>query len=352
MRTARRCIFVSRIILGVAAGTGVMTVMTPLASAQKGKQSEAKKRAAARQAYTQGTEAFQRRDYAAAFEHFRAANELIPAPHSLYWMAQSLDRAGRTDEAIAAYEVFLANENASKLGEDKVAGARARLAELKAGGEDVYGAPESGAVAEPEPTQGAASSTFEAEIPALPPEPPGPSFWERYVPQANVAELGLLVGPLFISRAHNLHDEAQTRRSYSLPAWLFGFRAAYFPMSFAGIEVEYAHGVGSVDKPGDVDGGASFNTLRGYVVAQFGSSRLIPFATAGAGVLHASSDRLGTDADLILQLGLGLKFAVSEMISLRLDVREDVMQGENGQVLDDVSFTEEVLLGVSLTFGR
>jgi hypothetical protein len=325
--------------------------MPPLAFAQKAKQSDAQKRAQARKAYAQGTEAFKKGDYAAAFEHFRTANELIPAPHSLYWMAQSLDSAGRTDEAVAAYEVFLAHENAAKVGEDKVEAARARLAELKAGAEDVYGAPESGATTEPEPEPEAAAPTFQAELPPLPPEPPGPSFWERHVPQANRAELGVFAGPLFISRAHNLHHESKSRRTYSLPAWLFGLRAAYFPLSFAGIEVEYARGIGSVDRPGDVDGDARFNTFRGYIVGQLTNSRLVPFATAGAGVLHAKSARLGEDADFVAQLGLGLKFAVSKMFSLRLDVREDVMQGEGGQVLDGISFTEEVLLGASLVLG-
>ncbi len=130
----------------VLAGSLVSTSLMPLASAQDAtapaapeSKAEAKPapppdkktRDAARKAYGQGEKAFEAGDYPTAYEHFKTANDLIAAPHSEYWMGASLDRQNRVEEAIAAYEAFLANPEADKAGEDKVQDARTRLEELK-----------------------------------------------------------------------------------------------------------------------------------------------------------------------------------------------------------------------------
>jgi hypothetical protein len=100
--------------------------------AKPAKKPDAKTTKAARTAYGDGQKAFEAGDFAGAFEKFKEANELIPAPHAQYWIALSLDRQEKLDESIAAYEEFLNNPDAAKVGEEQVASAKARLDELKA----------------------------------------------------------------------------------------------------------------------------------------------------------------------------------------------------------------------------
>lgn len=91
-----------------------------------------KTRDAARKAYGDGEKAYAAGDYAAAIEGFSKANELIPSPHALYWIAKATDAQNKTEEAIKAYEAFLADPEHEKAGEDKVADAKSRIDALKA----------------------------------------------------------------------------------------------------------------------------------------------------------------------------------------------------------------------------
>ncbi len=102
------------------------------ASAKPAKKPDAKTKKAARTAYGEGQKAFEAGDYTVAYDKFKEANDLIPAPHAEYWIALSLDRQGKLEESIQAYESFLANPDAAKVGEEQVASAKARVAELKA----------------------------------------------------------------------------------------------------------------------------------------------------------------------------------------------------------------------------
>ncbi len=87
----------------------------------------------ARVAFAAAQEAYGQGDYATAYDQFKTAQELIPSPHAEYWMALSLDgQENREADAAAAYETFLSNPSASMVGDEKVATAKARLAELKA----------------------------------------------------------------------------------------------------------------------------------------------------------------------------------------------------------------------------
>jgi hypothetical protein len=91
-----------------------------------------KTREAARKAYADGEKAYAAADFAAAYVGYAKANELIPSAHAAYWAAKSLDRSGKTDEAIQAYEALLADPSASKIGDDKLGDAQTRLATLEA----------------------------------------------------------------------------------------------------------------------------------------------------------------------------------------------------------------------------
>jgi hypothetical protein len=90
-----------------------------------------KTRDAARKAYGQGEKAFGEGNFSAAYEGFQKANEQIPSPHALYWMAKSLDKQDKTADAIAAYERLLSDADASKVGDEKLLDAKTRIEELK-----------------------------------------------------------------------------------------------------------------------------------------------------------------------------------------------------------------------------
>jgi hypothetical protein len=91
-----------------------------------------KTRDQARKAYTDGEKSFNKGDYEKALANFKQAHGLIPTPHAEYWVAASHDKLNQSNEAIAAYEQFLANPDAAKVGEEKLTQAKTRLESLKA----------------------------------------------------------------------------------------------------------------------------------------------------------------------------------------------------------------------------
>jgi hypothetical protein len=86
---------------------------------------------AARKGFTAGKKAYDKGDYAAAFDGFREANDKIPAPITSYYMASCLDRQGKTEEAVKAYETLLGDPDLGKLDEEKRQDAQMRLGDLK-----------------------------------------------------------------------------------------------------------------------------------------------------------------------------------------------------------------------------
>ncbi len=92
----------------------------------------AEKREAAREAYNKGKAAVSKADFETAHKQFKWAHELIPTPHTQYWIAFCLDAQGKDAEAIAEYEKFLSDPAKDKAGKDKVETAQTRLSELKA----------------------------------------------------------------------------------------------------------------------------------------------------------------------------------------------------------------------------
>ena len=100
--------------------------------ADKPKAPDKKTKDAARKAYGEGEKAYAAGDFAAAFTGFSKANELLPSPQAAYWAAKAIDGQGKLEDAIAAYEKLLADPEIAKLGDEKTADAKARLADLKA----------------------------------------------------------------------------------------------------------------------------------------------------------------------------------------------------------------------------
>lgn len=112
--------------------TALAADTTPAAAAAPKAPSKAETDAA-RKAYKEGEAAFGKGDFKAAEAGFAKAFATVPSPHALYWLAMAIDKQGdRPKDALAALEKYLADPGFEKLGADKVAGAKARRAELAA----------------------------------------------------------------------------------------------------------------------------------------------------------------------------------------------------------------------------
>lgn len=90
------------------------------------------KKAEARAAYKAGEKAYQAGDYAAAYEGFQKANDLIPSPVAQFWMAMAKSYGSDAAAGIDALETVLMSPDAEKLGDEKLNMASARMKELKA----------------------------------------------------------------------------------------------------------------------------------------------------------------------------------------------------------------------------
>jgi hypothetical protein len=316
-------------------------------------------RAAAREAYDKGTASFDRGDYVSALDSFVKANALIPSVQAMYWIAQAQDKLNHTEAAIEAYEAITSRADFSKLSEDKAATVRERLAALKA----QTSLPPAAPAPAPAPTDSAAGvEPAPAEptplVAAMPPppisDPPPIDDPKDVLPQKNTAELGVMGGVLFVSNSNNLADHGKTPHEFENPAFQIGARAAFFPVSVFGVEAEYAHGFAKVEKVrGDVGGTrTNFDIVRGHLIGQLPTSRLVPFALLGAGMLRGRSDPTGPDTDFDLQVGAGLKVMATELIVPRLDLRLNLTQKDGGGFFDGIAAHPEILLGVSFTLGR
>ncbi len=110
-----------------AKGSGAQT------TAAKGtatKLTDAQKKDAAKKHYSDGKKKLDAKDYDGALTEFRAANDLMAAPVTEQKMALCLDQLGRTQEAIAEYELFLSHADQDKQ-KDLISESRDRLNALK-----------------------------------------------------------------------------------------------------------------------------------------------------------------------------------------------------------------------------
>ena len=316
-------------------------------------------RAAARDAYDKGTVSFDHADYATALDAFVKANALIPSVQALYWIAQAQDKLGRTDAAVEAYEAITARADFVKLSDDKAAVVRARLAALKTPSAAPVEAtlPPTDA-APPEPDASAPPPPVEAAPPPLAGEPPPAPVdsHQALLPRKNTAELGVMGGALFVSDSNNLQGSGKQHEDFD-PTFQVGVRAAFFPVKVFGVEAEYAHGFGHYGCPRNAEcepphgGSANFDVVRGHLIGQLPTSRWVPFALLGAGILHESSAPTGADGDFALEAGVGLKVMATRLLVPRLDARMNMTQKKGGGFSDGVSFHPELLLGLSFRFG-
>jgi outer membrane protein OmpA-like peptidoglycan-associated protein len=176
---------------------------------------------------------------------------------------------------------------------------------------------------------------------------------QRYRPEPLALELGGYWGVAFYSKnlaledADHLDASATDDRSHQrlAPGGSIGARLAFFPTTWLGIE-----GEGGVmpAKTARFEYRARLFAVRGHLVLQAPVGRLVPFLVVGAGMLGIDSKVLGSDTDAAVHVGGGLKFAVTEHLGVRLDVRSNLTDGRDGEI----GRVSEALLGLSATFGR
>jgi outer membrane protein OmpA-like peptidoglycan-associated protein/opacity protein-like surface antigen len=232
--------------------------------------------------------------------------------------------------------------------------------------------PPPAAVTAPEPAEAPAAakpkSTAGRRYSARGPEAPGTAATQteageekedkwihRHPPQANTFELGVYGGVWFPSRRLELFQPSGGgvlgNQDFGYAAAHVGVRGGYYPLAFLGVEAE-----GGVlpTKTRGTDVRATAWVLRANVVGQLTKWSVTPFLLAGVGVLGVGSpsfpEGVGSDQDVSLQLGGGVKFQINRNIQLRLDVR-DVISNRFG-VGEGLTSSPEVLLSFTWVFGR
>jgi hypothetical protein len=81
------------------------------------------------------------------------------------------------------------------------------------------------------------------------------------------------------------------------------------------------------------------------------TARWVPFVLLGGGVINVKSVEMGKDTDVLLDLGLGAKYFVTQHVVPRFDLRLDMTQREGGGFFDGVALHGEIMLGISVNFG-
>jgi|GEM_PF-6242930 len=323
-------------------------------------------RAAARDAYDKGTASFEHGDYVAALDHFVKANALIPSVQAMYWIAQAQDKLGRVDAAVEAYEAITARADFSKLSEDKAAVVRARLAALKTPpAPPVAAAPPPADPQPPEPiaTEPPPPVQYAPAPPPLSPPPAAEDADKDVLPKKNTAELGVMGGFLFVADSNNFQAGGKAHQTFDT-TYQLGARAAFYPVKVFGVEAEYAHGFGHwgcgrssdcqtpiLRSGAPTSGSVGFDTVRGHLIGQLPTSRVIPFALLGAGFMRARSGTTGKDSDFALEAGVGIKVMATRLLVPRVDARMSMTQKKGGGFSDGVAVHPEILLGLSFRLG-
>jgi len=175
-----------------------------------------------------------------------------------------------------------------------------------------------------------------------------PAWIDRYAPEAGMFELGAAVGLLFPSADHNLQLESLPHYEIATTPELV-LRGSWLPLSWLGVEAEGAVGPSTTDDPNEAQ---SYPwSLRGHLMLQLPLWSVVPFAVAGLGELGNVSNAMGSDGDPLTHFGIGAKVFLDEDTLIRLDLRDNMTQ-KNDEDDGEMTHSPEIMLGVSMTFGR
>jgi outer membrane protein OmpA-like peptidoglycan-associated protein len=185
-------------------------------------------------------------------------------------------------------------------------------------------------------------------------KPKGERWIDKYPPDPMMLELGVWGGVLFPSPQLELFEADrslpdQGRKQYGILAPDVGVRIGFYPLRHFGIEAE-----GGV-MPASLRDGSGNPVIwagRGHLVGQIGLWRLTPFIVAGAGAVGVASPRsaVGSEVDVGIHFGAGLKYFINYWLMLRLDVRDNLTN--RAGVGEGVTHSPEILLGLSVTLNR
>ena len=98
---------------------------------------EKEKKEAAKKLFEEAQAKFTAGEYAAAHDLYKQADELVPGAVPKFKMAESLDKANDVDNAIKAYEAFLASNPPADKNKDRIDAAKARITALQNAPADV-----------------------------------------------------------------------------------------------------------------------------------------------------------------------------------------------------------------------
>lgn len=174
-------------------------------------------------------------------------------------------------------------------------------------------------------------------------------YMERYLPEANLWEVGMFGGLFFPSAAHNLKVAVLPREEFAPLAMQLGGRLAYYPLSFVGAELEAFGGGGAAETS---NFSAVFYGVRAHVIAQLPFYSVVPFLLVGGGALGASTETMGHDRDPAFHFGGGVKVPFHHIVGARLDIRDTLSQKGNGASNGKQTHHPSIHLGVTFTFER
>lgn len=222
------------------------------------------------------------------------------------------------------------------------------------GGEDTAVALEEptaeGASPPPEPAPASADADAGSSSGKVP-------YMQRYKPEAMTWEVGLHAGVFLPSAGILLYSNQLPYQAYNGAAFEMGGRLAFFPLTFLGVEAEFMMADGNVPAdltnidPRLVSNNAVFTSYRGHIVGQLPFWSVVPFAVVGVSALGATSQPLGHDTSAVFHFGVGAKVPLTKDFAIRVDLRENMM-GRSNSSFGGISFSEEILVGGTFTFGR
>jgi hypothetical protein len=143
-------------------------------------------------------------------------------------------------------------------------------------------------------------------------------------------EVGVYAGTFISNFFHQFYDDAkwtaETRPNISKVSPQFGARYAYWPVPLIGVEGEGSIAIAGVDGYDDT---AKLYGLRLQALVQYPLGELAPFAAIGAGILHTSSNTLGSDTDWPVHIGVGARYFITPSLAIRFDAR--LIRGPSSQ---------------------
>ena len=135
-------------------------------------------------------------------------------------------------------------------------------------------------------------------------------------------ETGVYAGTFISNFFHQFYDDAKwtsaTRPNISKVSPQFGARYAYWAFPLVGFEGEGSIAIAGVDGYDDT---AKLYGLRVQALFQYPVGQLAPFVAIGAGILHTSSNTLGSDTDWPIHAGIGARYFITPALAVRFDAR-------------------------------